>query len=33
MVDMILTQRNYEANSRVAQSASEMFQTLNQLGR
>ncbi|MGO9271866.1 MAG: flagellar basal-body rod protein FlgG [Terriglobia bacterium] len=33
MVDMILTQRNYEANSNVVQTANQMFQTLNQLGR
>jgi flagellar basal-body rod protein FlgG len=33
MVDMILTQRNYEANSNVVQTASQMFQNLNQLGR
>jgi len=33
MVEMILTQRNYEANSNVVQTANQMFQNLNQLGR
>jgi len=32
-VQMILTQRAYEANSRVVQTASDMFQNLNTLGR
>ena len=32
-VQMILTQRAYEANSRVVQTADEMFQNLNTLGR
>lgn len=32
-VQMILTQRSYEANSRVAQAADQMFQTLNTLSR
>jgi len=33
MVDMILTQRAYEANSKVVAAANEMYQNLNQLGR
>ena len=32
-VQMILTQRSYEANSRVAQAADQMLQDLNTLGR
>lgn len=32
-IQMILTQRCYESNSRVVQAADEMFQNLNNLGR
>jgi flagellar basal-body rod protein FlgG len=32
-IQMILAQRSYEANSRVVQAASEMFQQVNSLGR
>jgi flagellar basal-body rod protein FlgG len=32
-IQMILTQRSYEANSRVVKAADEMFQDLNNLSR